>query len=167
MSLSVCRRYAGDRMEADDFNQLGWMRAFDRIGQYGAEGSLEGWLRQVFVHVCLNEVASRKRRLSWLLPLPTEGEAADWPALTPAAADFLAQERLIEAIASLPEGARLIFNLHAVEGYGHAEIAQALRISEGNSRSQLLRARQLLAQRLTPAALADNPKSANHAKKTT
>ena len=147
ITFGVCRRYAADVMEAEDLHQVGWMRVFDKINLYKGDGSLEGWLRRVFVTVCLNAFQKRRRRAKWMEPLPGEAHLDvrdDTP--TP---DFLAQERLVTMIAALPEGARVVFNLFAVEGYTHTEIAQQLSISEANSRQQLLRARTTLARRLS------------------
>ena len=147
-TLGICRRYASDHMEAEDLHQQGWMRAFDKIHLYNDAGSLEGWLKQLFVRVCLNAYQKKRRRLQWMEQRPDE-LLPDAPAET-TQGDFLAQERLVAAISALPEGARLVFNLFAIEGYNHTEIAQELGITEGNSRQQLLRARTALANKIRP-----------------
>ena len=148
-------------MEAEDLHQQAWLRAFDKIGQYDQAGSLEGWLKRLTVRVCLNAYRKRKRRLGWLETLPDE-QLPERPSDAPPA-DFLAQERLAAAIAALPEGARLVFNLFAIEGFTHPEIAQELNISETNSRQQLLRARTALAKRIRgPLAEASGTPSLPH-----
>ena len=147
-------------MEAEDLHQQGWMRTFDKIHLYNEAGSLEGWLTRLFIRVCLNAYQKRRRRMQWMEQLPDE-QMPDQP-VSLSAPDFLAQEQLVAAIAALPEGARLVFNLFAVEGYTHLEIAQELSISEANSRQQLLRARTALAKRIRPTP-AHHPASMSRA----
>ena len=143
---AVCRRYSPGPEDTADLLQEGFIRAFDRLKQWQG-GSLEGWMRRIFVTNCLNAFQKRKRRLSLLDPMT---EQAEHTVAAPDEGfyDFLAADVLLAAIATLPEGARVIFNLFAVEGYPHAEIAQMLDITESACRSQLTRARKLLQQRL-------------------
>ncbi len=141
--LSICRRYLPDA-EAEDALLQGFARIFDRIGTFREEGSLEGWLRRVIVNEALGTL---RRRPS--APLPLTLEYADempeqaWPDHQLAADDLL---RLLQR---LPDGYRAVFNLYALEGYSHAEIAELLGISPGTSKSQLSRARAWLQQQLT------------------
>ena len=142
--VALCRRYCTDTDEADDLVQTGFIRLFEKLPQYRG-GSLAGWVRRVFVTNCLNAWRSRKRQ-NWLEALPEETE--NLAPTQPEVFDHLADAQLVDAIATLPEGARVIFNLFAVEGYPHTEIAQMLGITEGGCRAQYARARQLLQQKL-------------------
>ena len=141
---AVCRRYSPGPEDTADLLQDGFIRAFDRLKQWQG-GSLEGWMRRIFVTTCINAYQKRKRRLSLLDPISEKAEEAPSDENF---YDFLAADVLQKAIDSLPEGAKLIFNLFAVEGYPHTEIAQMLNLTEGACRSQLTRARKLLQQRL-------------------
>lgn len=140
--MSVCRRYTRDRMEAEDMLQVGFIKVFDRVDQYQG-GSLEGWLRRIFVNTCLSLWRKNKNSL-----LVWEGDPVESMALEENGLQRLQAEELIQAIEQLPPGARVIFNLFAIEGYPHTEIAHMLQITEGASRAQLTRARQLLQLKL-------------------
>jgi len=144
--MSVCRRYTRDRMEAEDMLQDGFVKAFERISQY-RDGSLEGWLKRIFVNTCLSNW--RKNKLTVLLQ---DGNQWESIATEEDGLQKLQANELIALIEELPPGARLIFNLFAIEGYPHTEIAVMLSITEGASRAQLTRARQLLQDKLKKLA---------------
>ena len=146
-TLGICRRHAADMMEAQDTHQVGWLRTFNKLEQWRESGPLRAWLRRLFVTVCINAYQKRQRKAKWLAPMP--GEEADEIADPTPTEDFAERELLLGLIAALPEGARLVFNLYAIDGYGHAEIADQLGISEVASRQQLRRARAQLAAKLT------------------
>lgn len=137
--FGVCLRYAASREEAEDLLQEGFLKAFRSIQTYRAEGALEAWLRKVVVNTALEQV--RKQRLRW-----TELDQSEEPAAPPEILERLGAADLLEHIRSLPEGYRAIFNLYAIEGYTHQEIARLLNISEGTSKSQYARARASLAR---------------------
>ena len=130
-------------------HQKGWLRIFDKLAQCrDPQGpALESWLRRVVVTSCLNHLKAQQRHKIWQNELPANAE--DTTTYDPHLLETDAQQ-LQAAVLTLPEGARLVFNLFAVEGYTHAEVAKMLNISEGTSRSQLTRARQLLQARLKP-----------------
>lgn len=138
----ICLRYARGEAEAQDWLQESWLRIFRDIGQFRGNGSLEGWLRRVTVHTALGQL--RKRRLEFPEIL-NEGQAA----VAPSALDILQARDIAALIRRLPSGYQAVFNLYAIEGYRHAEIAGLLGISEGTSRSQYARARRLLQQQLS------------------
>ena len=130
-------------------HQDGFVRCYQALKNFRGEGSLEGWVRRVFVSTCLDALRRNRRAQVFEQDL---GEAAEVSA--PADNSFLLESDaayLTMAIASLPEGARIVFNLFAVEGYTHLEVARALGITEGTSRAQVTRARVLLKTRLAPS----------------
>lgn len=141
--LAVCVRYIGDSMEAEDVMIEGFMKIFERIGQYRGEGSFEGWMRRLITNEALMYLRSR-RQIAVELDAPEAQSAAnlDW------ADAALEVEELMALIAQLPTGYRTVFNLYAIEGYTHAEIAEQLNITESTSKSQLHRARALLQEML-------------------
>jgi RNA polymerase sigma-70 factor (ECF subfamily) len=147
--MGVCLRYCSSRAEAEDALQNTFVKLFTRLDQYRGDGPFEAWARRVAVHTALHAVAQHRLRH----PTNTGADelddyAADLPSLEPSALDTLAADDLLRHLAALPTGYRTVINLYAIEGYSHPEIAQLLGISEGTSKSQLARARQLLAQRL-------------------
>lgn len=137
--FAVCLRYARHRPEAEDLLQEGFIRVFDKLEAFRMEGSLEGWIRRIMVHTCINHL----RRPSVRNEVLGADIALDG-ATKPVALGNLGQQELLRLVQLLPDGYRAVFNLYAVEGYDHAEIAAMLGINEGTSRSQLAKARRQL-----------------------
>ena len=141
--MGVCRRYIQDPMAAEDVLVEGFMKVFDRVGQFKQEGSFEGWIRRIMVNEALGYLRQQKRMLDDL-PLEAAYQVADWDT----AHEQLEAKELVALLEKLPNGYRTVFNLYAIEGYSHAEIATLLSITESTSKSQLHRARALLQQLL-------------------
>lgn len=117
----------------------GFMRVFEKIEQFREEGSFEGWIRRIMVTESLMFLRKAKQ---WRQEVPIDEGTVEpdyeW-------ADTAVNENdLMRLVNQLPDGYRTIFNLYAIEGYAHAEIADMLGISEGTSKSQLSRARMIL-----------------------
>lgn len=147
--LAVCLRYIPDRPQAEDVFQNAWVKAFQALHQYQG-GALEGWLRTIFVHYSINYYNRHyKKRLHQDLADAHETLASTWPS----ALDSLTLEEIMAQVQRLPEGCKMVFMLHAIEGYEHAEIAELLGIAEGTSKSQLHRARQLLKAQLASLSI--------------
>jgi RNA polymerase sigma factor (sigma-70 family) len=147
--MGVCLRYCPSRAEAEDALQNTFVKLFTRLDQYRGDGPFEAWARRVAVHTALHAVEQhRLRHPTSTGAADLDGYAAELPSAAPSALDTLAADDLLRHLAALPPGYRTVLNLYAIEGYSHPEIAQLLGISEGTSKSQLSRARQLLAQRL-------------------
>lgn len=141
--LALCLRYAKNRMEAEDVLQTGYIKVFQNVKEYRGDGSFEGWIRRIMVNTAIE---SYRKHLRGINTVPIE-ETHDQPA---AGFDFsrLGIQDLMEVIQKLSEGYRLVFNMYAIEGYTHKEIAAALGISEGASKSQLSRARAILREEI-------------------
>lgn len=137
--LSLCGRYLPDEFEAEEAMIEGFMKVFDRIGQFKLEGSFEGWIRRIMVNESLMYLRSKKAA-GW----QASYEDVEYEVEPVAAATDLEADELHRLVQQLPTGYRTVFNLYAVEGYNHAEIAETLGISENTSKSQLHRARALL-----------------------
>ncbi len=138
--LAVCFRYTKSLADAEDVLQEGFVKVFKYIHTYKFEGELGAWIRRIIVNSALNFLKTSKRYqydLSFS-ETPLHPVSADDPVIT------LEAKQLSELIRQLPTGFQTIFNLHAVEGYSHVEIAAMLGISDGTSRSQYARARALL-----------------------
>lgn len=142
--LAVCMRYIQDDMEAEDVMIGGFVRVFDKVAQYQFAGSFEGWIRKIMVNEALQQV--RRNRS---LHLETDiAEVCNDAAVMHTDASELETQDLLNLVRQLPEGYRTVFNLYAIEGYAHKEIAEQLGISENTSKSQLSRARALLQEYL-------------------
>jgi RNA polymerase sigma-70 factor (ECF subfamily) len=138
--LGVCFRYTKSISDAEEVLQEGFIKVFTRLSQYKGEGELGGWIRTIMVNTALNFLKTNQKyryELSYD-DMPLHVVSTENPAVK------LQTKQLAELIRQLPTGFQTIFNLYAVEGYKHAEIASMLGISEGTSRSQYARARMLL-----------------------
>ncbi len=143
MLLSVCRRYARDEAMAKDVLQETLIRVFQHIKNYQDTGSFEAWMRQIAVRRSLQwlEKSSFKHELQ---PV----EMPDNKLVEPEIYDRMGAEEIMDLLQELPTGFRTVFNLNVVEGYTHQEISHLLDITESTSRSQLMRARKLLREKL-------------------
>ncbi len=137
---AICLSYAGERPMAQDILQESFIKVFKSIKQYKNDGSLEGWIRKIVSNTAIDHIRRRKRTDEY-----NEVDQNDPGTHTSnAAMNIIGFNELMEQVGRLPEGARLIFNLHALDGFTHKEIAQKLEITEGTSKSQFNRARKLL-----------------------
>ena len=143
--LAVCMRYARDRSEAEDILQEGFIKIFDNIAGFKAQGSFEGWIRRIIVNTALNQYRKNNSRNE---VYEYEMQEFDSAMEDPTALGKLSEKELLQMIAALPDGYRVVFNLYAIEGYSHKEISEMLLIKESTSRSQLVKARQALQQRI-------------------
>ena len=138
-------RYVGEPDVAEDCVQETFIRAFQRIGDFRGESALGTWLGAIAVSTALNVLRKRKR---------ASGREADWEdaerlaAPRPTGIDPDLKTRLHQEIDELPDGYRMVFLLHDVEGYTHEEIGTMLGVQSGTSNAQLFRARARLRERL-------------------
>lgn len=137
--FGVCLRYAGNTEEAEDILQEGFVKVFKKIGSFRSEGSFEGWVRRIFVNTAIEHF----RRKTYLQPV-TEREEETIEGNYLSVLDSLAERDIIALVQQLSPGYRTVFNMYVVEGYTHKQIADALGISEGTSKSQLSRAKIIL-----------------------
>ena len=141
---ALCLRLTGDVRDAEERTQDVFVRLWDKLRSFRGESAFSSWLHRLAVNVVLNERRTTGRRERRVMPAedpaaleknrgnPTEGLNID----------------LERAIAELPDGAREVFVLYDIEGYGHGEIAELVGIAEGTSKAQLFRARRLLREML-------------------
>jgi RNA polymerase sigma-70 factor, ECF subfamily len=141
-------RLAGDDDLARDFTQETFVRAFDRLATFRNESTLSTWLHSIGVSVALNGLRKVKRLRSREAPL----DDALTVGVSTRQAEPDLKERLARAIDALPEGYRVVFLMHEVEGYTHEEIGAALGVQSGTSKAQLFRARAKLREALADFA---------------
>lgn len=149
-------RYVKDAMEAEDIVITAFTKIFDKINQFKGEGSFEGWIRRIVVNEALGFLRKNKP-----LYLETDLNRVDLEPKYNQLSDHLVEEDLISMIQDLPTGYRIVFNLYAIDGYSHKEIAQQLGISENTSKSQLSRARLYLQKILAENDWVSNQKVSN------
>ncbi|MDW8297244.1 MAG: RNA polymerase sigma factor [Raineya sp.] len=145
--LGICKRYLTDIQDAEDALMNAFLKIFDNIHHLKQTDSLESWLKRIVVNECLSIL--RKKRMLFVEAETQEFLMSRWEN----GEDILQTEDLLKCLHQLPEGYRTVFNLYAIEGYSHEEIAQMLGISEGTSKSQLSRARNLLQKYLAQISL--------------
>ena len=143
--LGVCQRYARNSADAEDIVQDAFIKVFEKIHQFKSEGSFEGWIRKIVVNTALKKytVIRYDKEVSGY-EITDRNESS----MEASAYSHLNEKELLAMINNLPDGYRLIFNLYVIEGYQHEEIAQMLKIQPGTSRSQLVKARNMLKERL-------------------
>jgi RNA polymerase sigma factor (sigma-70 family) len=137
----VVLRYAKDSAEAEDMLQEGFIKVFHDMNQFRSEGALGGWIRRIMINSALSHLRKKRDFL-----LDTD-DFSPFENRVRTEEDVVAQldaERLMKTLQKLPPGYRAVFNLYAVEGYTHEEIAGELGISTGTSKSQLFKARDYL-----------------------
>jgi RNA polymerase sigma factor (sigma-70 family) len=139
----ICLRYAANSEDAKDILQDGFVKVFVNLGKFLSTGSFEGWMRRIFVNTAI-EHYRRKNQLYAI----SENQEENIPNQEVSALDALEAEDIIRLISELPNGYRTVFNLFAVEGYSHKEIATMMNISEGTSKSQYARAKAWLQEKI-------------------
>jgi len=137
----VCLRYAKSRHEAEDALQDAFIRVFEKIKDFRRECPLEGWIKRIVINAALNQNRSKL----YLFPASDVENTDRCVTEDVSLSDFNFRE-LLAMIQQLPPRYQVIFNLYAIEGYQHNEIAEMLKISEGTAKSQYSRARAMLRQ---------------------
>ena len=139
--MSVCVRYVADRETARDLLQEGFIKLFTKIESYSGTGAFGGWVRRIFVTTAL-EYLRQNDALKQSADIVEVGYHIENDEIS--VLEKISADDLMACVAQLSDGYRTVFNLYAIEGYSHAEIADMLGISEGTSRSQFMRARKIL-----------------------
>jgi len=151
--LGVCIRYLKDRDESEDVMISSIMKVFEKMDQFKREGSFEGWVRRIVINECLTYLRKNKSMF-----MAVDVEKIEREPNYQVISDTLVEADLLSLVQSLPTGYRTVFNLYAIEGYSHKEIAENLSISVNTSKSQLSRARVLLQHKLVEAEKILDPK---------
>ena len=151
--MAVCYRFGQNREDAEDMLQEGFIKIFTQIHTFRNQGALEGWIRRIVVHTCINHLKKNKKfkesvDLIHANALIVREESV--PSIVQA-------KQIVECIRMLPMGYRTVLNLYAVEGYSHKEIGEMLDIEESTSRSQYTRAKQMLVDILVKKNILSKP----------
>jgi RNA polymerase sigma factor (sigma-70 family) len=140
--MVVCMRYSKSTAEAEDILQEGFVKVFKGIKDFRKESRLDTWMTRIMVNTALNV----QRKKLYLYPM-VDVEEINLPDVEVSMSNVHFTQ-LLEMIQALPHGCQIVFNLFAIEGFSHKEIAEQLGISEGTSKSQFARAKSLLQERL-------------------
>ena len=142
---AVCRRYFDHEEDAQDALQESFIKVYGRLDQWRGQGPLGAWIRRIVVNTSLNLIKSNAHQKTWV------NDVAE--TITDPQADAISamgEEELIKLIQSMPVGYRTVFNLFAIEGFSHKEIADALGVTENTSKTQYLKAKNWLKNKLEP-----------------
>jgi RNA polymerase sigma factor (sigma-70 family) len=138
--LVVCYRYGHSREDAEDMLQEGFIKVFSQIHTFENRGALEGWIRRIVVHTCINHLKKNKR-FNESVDLIHANSIQVREDVIPS---IIQAKEVVECIRMLPIGYRTVLNLYAIEGFSHKEISCMLDIEESTSRSQYTRAKAML-----------------------
>ena len=141
--FGVCLRYAKDATEAEDNLQDGFIKVFANLNTFRHDGSLEGWIRRIIINVSLEKI--RKQHLLYSVEDVSIYDSVNFSDDVIAK---IAADDLMKIIQELPPRYRLVFNLYVIEGYSHQEIAEEMSITQGTSKSNLSRAREILKKKV-------------------
>ena len=151
--LGVCYRFAKNREDAEDMLQDGFIKVFSQIHQYRNEGALEGWIRRIVVHTCIN-ILKKNKKFSESVDIIHAKSVYVNEEMIPS---IMQAKQVVECIRLLPLGYRTVLNLYAIEGFSHKEIAAILDIEESTSRSQYTRAKAMLEEILIRKKIIQQP----------
>lgn len=152
--LAVCYRYAHNREDAEDMLQEGLIKVFQQIHTFENRGALEGWIRRIVVHTCINILKKNKKfneSVDIIHATTVQVKEDTIPSIIQA-------KQVVECIRLLPIGYRTVLNLYAIEGFSHREIGEMLDIEESTSRSQYTRAKAMLEEILIKKNIIHKPK---------
>lgn len=144
--MGVCLWYARNREEAEEILQDGFIRVFTYIKKYRGEGSFEGWIRATMVSAALSKYRNKSYQLRPVIQFDSDTHEVAEDAWFVSQYD---EKELVKLVQTLTPAYRMVFNLYVFEGFKHREIAEALKISEGTSKSNLADARKILQTALT------------------
>ena len=152
--LGVCYRFAKNREDAEDMLQDGFIKVFTQLHQYRNEGALEGWIRRIVVHTCIN-ILKKNKKFADSVDIIHANSIHVKEDMIPS---IMQAKQVVECIRLLPLGYRTVLNLYAIEGYSHKEIANMLEIEESTSRSQYTRAKAMLEDVLVKKKIIQKPR---------
>ncbi|RAW00977.1 RNA polymerase sigma factor [Pseudochryseolinea flava] len=143
-AMSICLRYSRTREEAREILNDGFMKVFSKIDQYNPETSFQGWLRRIMINTAIDHYRKEEKHYQQV-----SIERAEYTFTTSASAvEDLSHAELMTMVQALSPAYRTVFNMYVIDGYTHREIGEILQISEGTSKSNLLKAREVLKERL-------------------
>ena len=152
--LGVCYRFAKNREDAEDMLQEGFIKVFTQMHQYRNEGALEGWIRRIMVHTCIN-ILKKNKKFAESVDIIHANSIHLREDMIPS---IMQAKQIVECIRMLPLGYRTVLNLYAIEGFSHKEISNLLDIEESTSRSQYTRAKAMLEEILIRKRIIQKPR---------
>jgi RNA polymerase sigma factor (sigma-70 family) len=141
--FGLCLQYADNYDDASDILQEGFIKVYGKLDQFSGKGSFEGWVRRIMINTALERYRSQMH----MYPLTDQAVKKD-EMIYEEVIDKLSATDLIKLVQELPPRYRMVFNMYAIEGYSHKEIAEMMGITTGTSKSNLSRARDILQKKV-------------------
>ncbi len=143
--LGISVRFTGNMQEAEDILQETFVKIFNNIADFEGRSSLMAWMKRILINTgIIHFHKNQKHRY--------HAELDDVKQEIDGGYDFegaeFTHEELLGIVSTLPPGYRIIFNLYAIEGYKHKEIAEKLEIDINTSKSQYSRAKKVIQTKL-------------------
>lgn len=145
MLMGICMRYAKSKAEAEDILIIGFTKIFKNLVSYQGEGSFEGWMKRIMVNAAIDNYRKNLKHYFHENFENITNEEVGYGYIP----DSFSTQDILKTIQELPVGYRIVFNMFAIEGYSHKEIAEKLNVSESTSKTQLLKARKKLQKKLS------------------
>ena len=142
--FGICLRYGKSKAEAEDILQIAMLKIYKKIDSFSGSGSFEGWMKRIVVNVAIDNFRKNSKHYYH----DNIDDSYEYFLSFGEISDNLEEEDILRTIQQLPPGYRMVFNLYAIEGYSHKEVAQKLGILESTSKTQLLKARHKLQKML-------------------
>jgi RNA polymerase sigma factor (sigma-70 family) len=142
--MAMCMRYTGNRDDAMEVLNTGFLKVFRSLDSYGSNGSFDGWVYRIIYNSVIDRLRSRMKEVRTL----EVDDAMTVPGIDASSIQQLYVQDLMKLLNELPESTRVVFNMFAIEGYKHNEIGELLNISEGTSKWHVNQARKILKERL-------------------
>ncbi len=143
--LGICLRYSSDKAEAEDILQDSFLKIFFKINEFSGTGSFTGWLRKVTVNTAITHY---HKNLKYRYNVDIEDFVSSETGISSFEEDYFTSDELFNVLNNLSAGYRMVFNLYAIEGYKHKEIAKMLKIDTNTSKSQYSRAKAVIREKL-------------------
>jgi RNA polymerase sigma factor (sigma-70 family) len=142
--MAICLRYANSESEAEDMVQEGFMIIFNKIKTFKNLGPLGAWMRRIIINVALKEVNKKKIHF---VDVTNETVPFSQP-LESEIYSQMGENDILKLVNSLPQGYKIVFTLFVIEGFSHEEISELIDIQPATSRSQLVKARKMLQEKI-------------------
>lgn len=140
--MALVKRYIDHSEQAEEVMNNGYLRAFQKIGQYNFQGSFEGWLRKIIFHAVADYVKQHTKYSNQIVLVEKD------QCVQQDHADKLYYDQLLKLVQELPDATRNVFNMYVMEGFTHREISNMIGISEGTSKWHLSEGRRLLKEKI-------------------
>lgn len=151
LMLGICLRYAGNREDARDILQEGFVKIFEKIEQFDFKRSFSAWMKRVMINTAID-----RYRKTAKMPMHDDEQVLMNEAVAEDALSILSEQEILACIQRLPTGYRTVFSMYVIEGFNHKEISEKLGIAEGTSKSQLAKAKAILKKKIEAMASIDN-----------